>query len=330
MLRGIFLICFFVLGCTLMGPSLVTGEKVTVKPILINDTYINPELGKYHARLRSLSQSCKDIKEKFEANTDGIYYLTTGNGVVYQAYCDMTTNGGGWTLVASVHENNMNGKCTLGDRWSSQQGSDPKRPDGDGTWANTATFGTAEGATSDDYKNPGYYDISGEDVSVWHIPNDVQLKDWTKDSILRYHTETKFLKENGGNLYHLFKKFPVRFDAGECNKDSGPTSPVVYDNGDNDKVKNFYGPSVRDQFEPGFVSFRVFNEEKAAMAMCSGIKPTGCHTEYYCIGGGGHFPEEAPRQCGDFTGFDWNGYGTHTGESASKQITEAAVLIFYR
>ncbi|KAL0189002.1 hypothetical protein M9458_016101, partial [Cirrhinus mrigala] len=50
-------------------------------------------------------------------------------------FCDMTTAGGGWTLVASVHENNF------------QQGDNPNRPDGDGTWANTVTFGDAEAAT---------------------------------------------------------------------------------------------------------------------------------------------------------------------------------------
>ena len=33
----------------------------------------------------------------------------------------MRSDGGGWTLVASVHENNINGKCTLGDKWSSEQ-----------------------------------------------------------------------------------------------------------------------------------------------------------------------------------------------------------------
>lgn len=34
----------------------------------------------------------------------------------------MDTDGGGWTLVASVHENNIKGKCTSGDKWSSEQG----------------------------------------------------------------------------------------------------------------------------------------------------------------------------------------------------------------
>jgi len=38
-------------------------------------------------------------------------------------YCDFdTVQSQGWTLVASVHENNINGKCTPGDKWSSEQG----------------------------------------------------------------------------------------------------------------------------------------------------------------------------------------------------------------
>uniref|UniRef100_A0A4W5NM73 Fibrinogen C-terminal domain-containing protein n=1 Tax=Hucho hucho TaxID=62062 RepID=A0A4W5NM73_9TELE len=97
-------------------------------------------------------QSCKQLKDKYNIKDDGIYYLTTASGAEYQTFCDMTTAGGGWTLVASVHENNMYGKCTVGDRWSSQQGDNINNPGGDGNWENTATFGTAEGATSDDFK----------------------------------------------------------------------------------------------------------------------------------------------------------------------------------
>lgn len=83
---------------------------------------------------------------------DGLYYLTTANGMVYQTFCDMTTAGGGWTLVVSVHENSVSGRCTVGDRWSSQQGSNAALPDGDGNWSNRNSFGVVEGATSDDFK----------------------------------------------------------------------------------------------------------------------------------------------------------------------------------
>ncbi|XP_036439554.1 intelectin-like [Colossoma macropomum] len=283
-----------------------------------------------HDWCKYVARSCKELKDKHKVSEDGLYFLTTESGVVYQTYCDMSTAGGGWTLVASVHENNMYGKCTVGDRWSSQQGNDINVPNGDGNWANTATFGTAEAATSDDYKNPGYYDILAQDVSVWHIPNNVQLKQWTSSSILAYHTENHFLRLHGGNLFNLFKKFPVTYGIGTCHVDNGPTAPVVYDTGNEASTKNFYGPSARGQFETGYIAFRVFNNEKAAMAICSGVRPTGCDTEHYCIGGGGHFPEGAPRQCGDFPAFDWDGYGTNRDWSASREITEAAVLLFYR
>ncbi|XP_042583654.1 intelectin-like [Cyprinus carpio] len=298
--------------------------------INISDTNSNHELEKLLDRIKYVARSCKEIRDKYHVYDDGLYYLISSRGVLYQTFCDMTTAGGGWTLVASVHENNMYGKCTVGDRWSSQQGSNPNRPDGDGTWANRVTFGAAEAATSDDYKNPGYFDIVAQDVSVWHVPNNVQLEHWTTASILRYHTENLFLTLHGGNLFNLFKKFPVRFGIGTCNIDNGPAIPIVYDTGNTITTVNLYGPNPREIFQPGFITFRVFNTEKAAMALCSGVKPTGCHTEHFCIGGGGHFPEAAPRQCGDFTSFDWDGYGTNTGWSASREITEAAVLLFYR
>ena len=48
-----------------------------------------------------------------------------------------------------------------------------------------------------------------------------------------------------------------------------------------------------------------------------------------CLGGGGFFPESSPLQCGDFSSFDWNGYGAHRGHSSSREITEAAALLFY-
>uniref|UniRef100_A0A8C5N3Y8 Fibrinogen C-terminal domain-containing protein n=1 Tax=Leptobrachium leishanense TaxID=445787 RepID=A0A8C5N3Y8_9ANUR len=275
-------------------------------------------------------RSCNEIKQSDRSATDGIYTLVTKNYEQYQTFCDMTTNGGGWTLVASIHENNMYGKCTVGDRWSSQQGNSANYPDGDGNWANHNTFGQAAGATSDDYKNPGYYDIVTKDLGLWHVPNLTPINDWRDAALLRYRTESSFFSSEGGNLFKLYKKYPVRYNAGACLKNNGPAVPIVYDFGSAEKTNNYYSPNGRGEFVAGFVQFRVFNTERAAMALCPSMKVTGCNTEHHCIGGGGYFPEGNPKQCGDFPSYDWNGYGIHRFWSTSKEITEAAVMIFYR
>ncbi|XP_043358214.1 intelectin-like protein [Dermochelys coriacea] len=104
---------------------------------------------------QNLPCSCKGIKATRDGAGDGIYTLRTENGETYQTFCDMTIMGGGWTLVASVHENNAYGKCPTGDRWSSQQGSNGNYSEGEGNWANYNIFGSTAGSTSDNYKPNG-------------------------------------------------------------------------------------------------------------------------------------------------------------------------------
>nr|XP_060613811.1 intelectin-like protein [Anolis sagrei ordinatus] len=307
--------------------SCLDGVKQDVLNILMKwDSYSSSS----SSSPNPIPRSCKDIKNANQAAKDGLYLLATANGETYQTFCDMTTNGGGWTLVASIHENNINGKCSVGDRWSSQEGSNANNPEGDGNWANRATFGSAIGSTSDDYKNPGYYDLSAQDVSVWHVPNRAAMETWRGTSLFRYHTETGFLANYGGNLFRLFQKYPVKYGIGSCPQDNGPAVPIIFDAGNAEKAARYYSPNGRAEAEPGFIHFRVFNYEKAAMAFCSGMKAKGCHSEHTCIGGGGFFPEGSPRQCGDFTGFDWDGYGTHSGWSVAKELLESSILLFYR
>jgi len=77
------------------------------------------------ARMKPPSpQSCKALFDNNPALSSGAYPLRTADGASYQAYCDMTTDGGGWTLVMKID----------GTAASSQLGYDGA------LWTNTATL----------------------------------------------------------------------------------------------------------------------------------------------------------------------------------------------
>ena len=156
--------------------------------------------------------SCLQIQNSTNTTENGIYYIRDNNNFKYPVYCDININGGGWTLVASIHENNIrsSGRCTVGDKWSSEHGNKAGSQVGGEAWFNYETFGNVISATSQDYKNAAYFDLRARDVMIWQVPNDTPLRQYYHASNLRYFTTNEFLTEYGGNMFRLYKDhYPI-------------------------------------------------------------------------------------------------------------------------
>jgi hypothetical protein len=99
------------------------------------------------------STSCKKIKDDGYGSSDGMYYIDPNNtGSAYEVYCDMTTDGGGWTFVANISDSGS-------DVWSQLMPSSDT-----GLWDSTDTYGAF--SLSDDYKSQAYMDVLATDILI--------------------------------------------------------------------------------------------------------------------------------------------------------------------
>jgi Fibrinogen beta and gamma chains, C-terminal globular domain len=92
-------------------------------------------------------ESCKELKAQHDTLPSGVYTLTTAAKADYKAYCDMTLEGGGWSLAVK------------GDGSNSKFYYDNKM------WTDTTTFGTPD-ATKADAKLQVFNEMPFTDVLV--------------------------------------------------------------------------------------------------------------------------------------------------------------------
>jgi hypothetical protein len=98
------------------------------------------------------ASSCQQILSTLPASKSGVYFLAYTSGstkVVYQAYCDMVTQGGGWTLVVKAD----GAKGTFG--YAA------------GQWTSTATFNPDFPALdANEAKLAGYANLAVKEVLI--------------------------------------------------------------------------------------------------------------------------------------------------------------------
>jgi len=91
--------------------------------------------------------SCKEIHAAHSKLGSGNYSIKVGSTTL-TVYCEMTSHGGGWTLIGSV----VNG---VKRRWTAAS-----------VFSGTSTFGTLAKAKSDNFKSAAWSSVAGDDFMV--------------------------------------------------------------------------------------------------------------------------------------------------------------------
>jgi hypothetical protein len=115
----------------------VTSNPSTIEVETLGQSGNSPAIG------------CLEIFDAGYHSSDGVYWLDpNASGTPYQAYCDMSLEGGGWTLVAVISNNDSS-------NWSFNSE----------YWVNLSTLGNPTDPTINaDAKSEAYYTVEGSQL----------------------------------------------------------------------------------------------------------------------------------------------------------------------
>jgi len=286
------------------------------------------------------ARTCKTIKTQNSAAKSGIYWIqATDDAEVERTYCDMTTAGGGWTLVSSVHEGDIKCRGCADDRWStggnfngaSDSNNYYMKDGGPRHWSRTSTFGEPESATFDDFKTQAYSKMSAKNMMIMNVPNGVYWPNWYKQAHIVQYTDNSFLQKHK-NLAGIYVSTGLAWNT--CSKRGPKNVPVKYAKGDNNKYYSMGAicPNCRGQSLAGYWSFAQCNGENSKFAFCqSSHRQDKGDCEHWCVGQS-YVQGHGTCSQGDYGSWDWSCGVTNynSGWSNSKAWKHQTHLFFYR
>merc|ERR1712136_609382 len=244
-----------------------------------------------------VARSCLEIKERYPDSLSGLYTIYSKYGEPYSVYCEMETVGGGWTLVASIHENNINGDCTVGD--NGQVNMDSEKSITERAAGKMLTLLADQNMLQVMITNLGYFELQAKRFMIIQVPNDTPMEEYVSSATFQSYTPTSFLDNYGGNFKELFERYPLRDDYYIYDRDNGPSVQMSFVRGDATSANYQYSSSYRSQTESGYAQFRTVSHEQATAAFCpyGKMRPGQDDPEFFCFG----ITYISGTPCGDFS-----------------------------
>ena len=180
-------------------------------------------------------ESCLALLSAGRSVGDGLYTIDPSGSNDYEVYCDMTTDGGGWTLVANLSDSGS-------DLWSQFMPAQDA-----GLWDHSTTLGASVSFTTD-YKSQAYMDVPGTDLLVQEAQTNVLFANncWTSQSFQAFisaltwngnGSDSNWSDSTGAHLCN-FEHFSYNDSVLRAGSHSGSERVVAFKWGERDGVQD--------------------------------------------------------------------------------------------